>query len=218
MIAILVPVLGRPKRVAPLLKSIAEATSIDHTILFLTDSEDLEEREAIHAAGAGDSEIACGGSYAKKINLGLSSTSEPLIFFAADDLHFHPGWAEAAIAKLEDGIGVVGTNDLGNPRVIAGETATHSLITRAYAALGAIDGGPLLHEGYTHNFVDTELVETARARHAFAFAADSHVEHLHPYWGKGDADETYSRGEHYFHVDRSRYRRRRQLWETSRSA
>lgn len=120
------------------------------------------------------------------------------------------------MARLEDTtVGVVGTNDLGNPRVIAGKTATHSLVTRAYVGEhGTVDEpGKVLHEGYQHNFCDTEFVETAKRRGAWAFAGDSVVEHLHPHWSKGDDDETYRRGQAGFEVDRRLHARRRRLWQ-----
>jgi hypothetical protein len=110
-------------------------------------------------------------------------------------------------------MGVVGTNDLGNQRVIVGEHATHSLVSRAYIARGSIDDpSRLLHEGYSHCFVDDELVATARARGAWVFAHDSFVEHLHPAWGKGPADPTYAAGARSFAHDRRLHRARSVLW------
>lgn len=211
-LVILVPVLARPHRVEGLLDSIRSATtSCEVRVLFLTDPGDQAERDAVRAAAA--PELPCGGSYAQKINAGISATTEALIFLGADDLRFHPGWFEAAIAKVRGTIGVVGTNDLGNERVIRGEHATHSLVARSYTRQGAIDGPALLHEGYRHNFCDQEFVETARHRRAFAFASDSHVEHLHPHWGKADDDPTYAKGQVTFRLDRKTYHARRQLWK-----
>lgn len=210
-VAILVPVLRRPQRVASLLRSIGEATPQPHRVLFIADPDDATELAAIAKCGADC--IAPGGSYAHKINCGAQTTTEPLIFVAADDLGFKPGWLEAAEAMLTEGIGVVGTNDLGSPRVMAGEHATHSLVTREYAAQGTIDdSSKLLHEGYHHNFVDDELVATAKHRGAFAFAADSHVEHFHPFWDKGEMDEIYQLGQAQFRFDRRHFLRRQHLW------
>ena len=125
-----------------------------------------------------------------------------------------PGWLSAALARLAPGIGVVGTNDLGSPRVMAGEHATHSLVTRSYAdEFGTIDEpGKVLHEGYVHEFVDDELVATARFRSAWAFAVDSHVEHLHPCWGKAPMDRLYAGQSERIRAGRKLYDRRRHLW------
>jgi hypothetical protein len=97
-------------------------------VLFVSDPDDVEEQEAIRAEGA--EMLIVRGNYAKKINRAIEETDEPLIFQGADDLRFHPGWLEAAKAKLKPGIGVVGTNDLNSKRVLAGTHATHALITR----------------------------------------------------------------------------------------
>lgn len=183
-LVILVPMLGRAHRVAPLLESI-DATC-KARVLFLVTPGDTAVHEAVDRAGRERLEVAKlpRGDYARKINAGYRATTEPLLFLAACDLRFHPGWYEAAIAKLTRGIGVVGTNDLGSPRVIAGTHSTHSLVVREYAdRYGTIDGpGEILYEGYPHEYVDDELVGTAKSRGMWATAVDSHVEHLHPNW------------------------------------
>lgn len=218
--AILVPVLRRPHRVAPLLESIEAATPEPHRVLFVASPEDEVELRALEQAGA-DRLVTTWpggtrGDYARKINAGYQATEEPLLFLAADDLHFHPGWLERACERLGDpAVGVVGTNDLGNPRVLAGKTATHSLVTRAYIdERGTVDEqGKVLHEGYPHEYVDTEFVETAKRRGAWAFAADSIVEHLHPHWGKAPTDELYDAHAERMAAGAQLYRRRRRLWQ-----
>lgn len=154
------------------------------------------------------------GDYARKMNHGVRVTTEPLLFLGADDIDFHPGWFEAACARLTPGVGVVGTNDLGNPRVISGEHATHVLVTRAYVERhGTIDEpGKVCHEGYPHEFVDDELVATAKARGAWAFAADSIVEHLHPSWGKAPTDPLYDGQRRRLVQGRRVFERRKRLW------
>lgn len=217
-LAVLVPMLGRPHRVAPLLESVTAATPEPHRVLFLLTPDDLEVHDAVARAGGEHLEVPwrSHGDYARKINAGVSATTEPLVFCGADDLAFHPGWLERAVERLAAGIGVVGTNDLGNPRVMRGEHATHSLVTRAYAELGTIDEpGKLLHEGYPHEYVDDEMVGTAKHRGAWAFAADSIVEHLHPHWGKAPTDELYDAQAQRMRAGRRLYQQRRRLW-TSR--
>jgi hypothetical protein len=186
-IAILVPMLGRPHRVVPLLDSI-RATTPHARVLFVVSPGDADVHAQIDAAGEERMTVDYqpAGDYARKVNTGYRHTVEPLLFLAADDLKFHPCWYEQATSRLDHGIGVVGTNDLGSPRVMAGEHSTHSLVTRDYAdKYGTIDGpGQILFEGYVHEFVDDELVGTAKHRRAFSFAFFSHVEHLHGNWGK----------------------------------
>lgn len=209
-LVVLVPVLARPHRVEPLLENIA-ATTPDARVLFIADPDDLDEQRAIHTAGA--DLLLIPGTYAQKINAGCRATREPLIFQAADDLLFHDEWLQRACERLSDTVQVVGTNDLGNRRVTSGGHATHNLIDRRYLPRGTVDDpSVLLHEGYHHNFVDDEFVQTAQRRQAWAFAEDSIVEHLHPNWGKADMDNTYEKGFGTFRLDRKRFTRRRALW------
>jgi glycosyltransferase involved in cell wall biosynthesis len=209
-LVIIVPVLRRPQNVRPLLASIRQTTP-GARVLFVCDPDDDAEQRAIEAEGA--EMLIVDGNYAKKINRAVEETSEPLLFLGADDLRFHPGWLEAAKARLTEGIGVVGTNDMCSDRVMAGEHSTHSLVTRDYAELGTIDDPTrLLHEGYKHEFVDDEFVETAVRRNAFAHAADSLVEHLHPVAGKAAIDELYAKAFRRELRGRLTYMRRRRLW------
>jgi hypothetical protein len=214
-LCILVPVLGRPHRVGPLLESI-EAATPEAEVLFLLDPDDDAERRAINEAESGEIWVgiqAPGGNYAAKINNGARSTPRPLLFTGADDLNFHAGWLEHALAALTDGIGVVGTNDLCNPRVIGGEHATHFLMTREYAERPCIDGSPgPLFEGYLHEYVDNELIETAKHRGAYAHADDAIVEHLHPMAGKAPMDELYEQIGARMKQGLRIYRKRQHLW------
>ena len=214
-VVVLVPMLGRPHRVEPMLGTL-RTTAPDARPLFLVSPNDHAVHQAIDAAGAERLTVdgPHPGDYARKINQGYRLCVEPLLFTGACDIRFHPGWFEAATAELVDGIGVVGTNDLGSARVMAGRHSTHSLVTRDYVErFGTIDEvGVVLHEGYPHEFVDDELVQTAISRDAFAFAVDSHVEHLHPSWGKAPSDELYERTPVRMAHGRRLYRRRRQLW------
>lgn len=219
-VAILVPVLGRPHRVAPLLESIEAATPEPHRVMFLTSRDDDATVAAITAAGGTHQSIDDPGTYVRKVNAGFAAADEDVFFAAADDLDFHPGWYPAAVAKLVDGIEVVGTNDLGNPRVVAGRHATHNLFTRRYIedAGGTVDHtGQVLHEHYRHWYCDDEFVGTAQARGVWAFAADSVVEHLHPEFGKADTDATYELGRAHNAEDRRRFRSRRHLWARARA-
>lgn len=212
-VAVLVPMLGRAPLVARLRESIV--STCDARIVWLVTPSDsvIATVESL-----GDDVISVprkpAGDYARKINTGYRATTEPLLMLAAIDVVFRPGWLEAAVAELRPGIGVVGTNDLGSPRVMAGEHATHSLVTREYAdRFGTIDRpGEILHEGYPHEWVDDELVGTAKKRGAWAFAHGSHVEHLHPNWGKAPTDLLYAQQRQRMRKGANLYVRRRRLW------
>jgi hypothetical protein len=210
-LVILVPVLGRPQNVAPLMDSIEESTPGART-LFLCDTDDDAELEAIEADGRGRWDV-CGGSYAAKINRGIVLTSEPLIFIGADDLRFQPGWLEAARGQIVAADAqVVGVNDLIE-RPHRPQHATHFLVTRDYATRGQMDGEKgLLCERYTHSCVDDELIATATKRGVYAYAADSHVEHLHPIAKTAPMDDTYRRSLATVTPDRRIFRKRSPLW------
>ena len=137
------------------------------------------------------------------------------LFIGADDLEFHEGWDKEAL-KIHrlTGAQVIGTNDLCNPRVIAGQHATHFLVHSSYLNRGTLDRtGELMSEAYLHSYVDDEIRLTASARGLYAHAELSHVEHLHPISGKTQWDETYERGSggENFEIDAATFRKRMQM-------
>lgn len=207
MLAILIPVLGRPHRVEPLLKAIRDSTLQPHRVLFIADPDDDLEHAAIEAAGGWM--ITPGGTYAQKINAGVRMTLEPWVLLGADDAEPRPGWFEAA---MRTGAEVTGLNDL-IPRPSRPGHATHFLLTRHAATQPCADGsrGPL-YEGYAHWRTDDELIATARHRGVYAYAPDAVVEHVaHPMIGGAD-DETYRKGRSMARMDGKQFARRQHLW------
>lgn len=142
--------------------------------------------------------MATMGTFAQKANRGYRISDEPWLFVVGDDVRFHPGWLDHAMSKAgESTRSVIGTNDLGNPRVMSGEHATHFFVLRRYVdEQGASFDGPgvLCHEGYRHWYVDDEIIELAKRRGQFAPCLDAVVEHLHPLFGKGEPDDVYRIG------------------------
>lgn len=215
MIAILVPVLGRPHQIAPLLKNIDEMTVSDHRTIFICSPGDDAATEACLATDAETIVVPFApgdGDFARKINLAYHSCSEPWLFQGATDLRFHRSWDIKALRVAAAArVGVVGTNDLGNPAVVRGRTATHILFSRAYIDTwgGTIDDtGTVFSEVYSHQFVDTEFVELASARGQFRSCRMSVVEHLHPSWKKAEDDATYRKGVRDFAADGLLFRER----------
>lgn len=197
MIDILIPVLGRPHLVAPLLENIAAATDVPYRVLFLCSVGDDEEIRAVEDAGAEyrllDNPPAS-GQYAKKINLGFRETENEWLFLVADDVRFYPQWASIA---LRHDVSVISVNERHNSMVRQGLLAVHPLVKRTYIEEcgGSLDGpGTIYHEGYSHNFVDCELSVIARARKEFVFERRSIVQHMHPGFGRGEHDYTYEVG------------------------
>lgn len=226
-VSVLAPVLGRPERALPLVESLAASVThpvFDAAVLFLCSPGDVDQIAACMMTGAETIVVnwdAGSGDYARKINHGADRAAYgydnpgDFVLLGADDLMFHRGWLEAAlIVQLDTGACVIGTNDLGNRSVMNGSTSTHPLVHVNYIDEGLADGTPgLMFEGYDHNFVDTEFIETAKSRGTFAPALLSHVEHLHPFWGKGITDATYAKGAALLAEDRKLHRSRAHLWE-----
>jgi hypothetical protein len=225
-IMVVVPVLGRAKAIRPLIESLRASSSESWYLLFLCSPGDatVEECES-HTRDEKNMQTwivtwtpEVGGDWARKINYAATQTyvgEDGFYLLGATDLRFHPGWDRAALRVAEEtGVGVIGTNDLGNATVMRGHHSTHPLVRGDYAReWGTIDEkGKILHEGYLHQWVDTELCETAMARGQWAFAADSRVEHLHPFWHKGEMDDTYKKALSTTHEDHRLYGKRRRLW------
>lgn len=209
-VAIIVPVLARPKNVKPLLESIRATTTVPYRVLFVSDPGDVAEQDAI--AREGGWMLSPGGTYASKINAGVEATDESHVLFGADDLVFHRGWFEAAQAAMSNGVQVVGLNDC-IPRLHRPEHATHFLLTRAAATLPCIDGtrGPLC-ERYGHWRTDDELIATATKRGMYAYAKHAIVEHRHPMTGAVPDDATYQKGRSTARRDATIFMRRSRLW------
>lgn len=208
--AVIVPTLGRPQNADPFMTSLRASTGLA-TAYAVCDADDPQSVEAWSAAGAQvivDNAV----TFARKVNLGYAKTSEPWLFLVGDDVRFHAAWLDHAqhVADVLQA-DVVGTNDLGNPRVMRGEHATHMLIRRSYvdAVGGSWDGpGVVAHEGYRHWSVDDELVTAAKQRGVWQMALGSVVEHNHPLWGKGKDDPTYRIGPAHAEADRALFESR----------
>ncbi len=211
---VIVPVLGRPQNAEPFMRSLRATTGLA-TVYAIAGPENTAEAhqatvEAWKTAGA---EVITGPgvTFAEKVNRGYRATSGPWLFVVGDDVRFHPGWLDHAQAVASDRYHVIGTNDLGNPRVTSGDHATHFLVRRSYVdEVGASWDGPgvVAHEGYRHWFVDDEIVNTAKQRGVWAMALGSRVEHLHPAWGKGKRDEVYDLGTKEADRDRALFEKR----------
>jgi hypothetical protein len=202
VIDIVIPVLARPQNAEKVVNSIVGATSVEFTLTFVCSKGDEAEIDAVEATGEEFSIVpwpAGPGDGAMKWNSGYRYGSHPYVFLGADDLEFEPGWDEQALIVAErSNAGVIGTNDDANPLVKRGLHSTHSLVSRRYIdeVGGTFHDGPRIvyHEGYHHQWVDTELVAAAKQRGEWAFAHRSVVRHLHPYFNKATRmDSTYAK-------------------------
>lgn len=198
-IDILVPVLGRPHNVHPLLESL-KVTKEPYAVYFICSPGDTAQIEACLRSGQQTWIVHWEpgkADFARKINWAFDRTHSQWLFQGADDIRFHAGWDAAAlrIARTKSAQ-VIGTNDLHNPQVRRAMQSTHTLFARSYIEEqgGTHDGtGKVFCERYDHQYVDLEFCETAKRRGVWAFAKQSIVEHLHPHWGLAPDDATYEK-------------------------
>lgn len=205
--AVIVPVMHRPHHAEPFMESLRASTD-DAKVYAVCDVADNDAIDAWDAAGAQimfPSGMSSPGTFAEKVNAAYRFTAEPWLFLVGSDVRFHDGWLKQAYAVAwATGACVVGTNDLGNKLVMAGEHGTHLLIRRDYVdEIGASWDGPgvVCHEGYRHWYVDDEIVTAAKQREVWAPALMSVVEHLHPVFLKAKHDDVYAYGQSFKEQD-----------------
>ncbi len=212
-LAILIPTYNRPFKIDPLTANALDTTP-EARIYFICEEDDAESIRTVEANKYAQLIInSRTPSYSGAINTGVLETNEPFIFAGADDINFKPGWFLFAKDMIQGNIKVVGTNDMGNPEVLAGSHATHYLVERSYAFNGVADSpGLMLFEGYDHNWTDKEFILTAQHRNAYAHCHEAIVEHHHWAWGKASMDNTYNRGVQSESSDRTTFLSRQHLW------
>jgi glycosyltransferase involved in cell wall biosynthesis len=206
-VAVIVPVLRRPQNAEPFMRSLRASTGLARVYAVCSEDSDAEAWAKAGATVVRTDKI----SFAEKVNAAYPHTSEPWIFLVGDDVRFHAGWLDHVQQTARNsGAQVVGTNDLGNPRVMAGEHATHMAIARDYIDMvGASWDGPGIVCGpYRHWYVDDEIVTVAKQRGVWAPSLGAIVEHLHPIWGKAEQDDTYVRGQRWAERDKATFTKR----------
>lgn len=172
-VAVLVPT-DRPDGAEVLMQTLRASTGLA-TAYALVSAED-ETAAAWRAAGA--EVIVEPGWWSQRVNRALGQVEEPWIFLTNDDVKFHPGWFDQAVAVSVDRCyRVIGVNDFVTPVVQAGEHAFSVLVDREYAVTegASWDGPGLAHEGYRYWFLD-EIVAAAKQRGVWAMALGSTVE------------------------------------------
>jgi hypothetical protein len=203
--AVIVPTM-RPQNAAPFMSSLL-ACGEPATVYAITDSDTVAAWREAGAQVLVDDAV----SFAQRVNVGYRHTDEPWLFLVGDDVQFRRRWLTNARLVASRRWHVVGTNDLANPRVLAGEHATHLLVRRSYVdEVGASWDGPkvVAHEGYRHWFVDDEIVAAAKLRGVWTMARSSVVEHMHPLVGKSELDDVYEIGTRHAESDQELFESR----------
>lgn len=216
-IDIIVPTYGRPDRIERVRENIHQSTYWPHRITFVAEPHDTDTIAALERSHERFILNERTPNYAGAINTAVLATDSPLVFLGADDLNFHESWDLAATRVLEPQFPVIGTNDLGNPYVLAGTHSTHSLVdvSYVYEVGGTLTDGPgvCLPECYAHDWTDTEFIGVAKARVRFRPCLESVVEHLHWVFGKSERDATYDKNARAQAEGEALYVQRKQAWD-----
>lgn len=223
-IDIIVPTLGRAEKLRPLVFNIINVTpGWQWTVRFVLDEDDAAshfEVDALadNALGAVVEKVVCDGTYPVKVNAGVRASLAQFVCLSGDDAVWHPGWNTAALKAFKPGVHVVGTRDL-TPSSADGTHSTQPIARRSYLVEsgGAWDEpGVTYHEGYHHNFCETELCALAQHRGVWAFEPASVIEHRHPDWGTAEEDDTYKKGARVgWQEDAALFALRRSQWSRS---
>ncbi len=245
MITVLVPVLNRPDNVQPLINSFLANSRSTSSMLFIVQVDDSAEIDALVDALPDNFDSPTQVSYcvvpsaitrwSQKLNAAhrlledmpppndRSLWRDAWYLLGADDLAFHKGWdnnKNLDVLMHTPSVGVIGTNDLSNPAVIAGQHSTHPLMRVSYVRDQGIEEAinVIAPECYHHNYVDNELIGIALKRKAYAHCHESIVEHMHFLYNKGKIDSTYRLGSESarYHRDGLLFRQRAAiyLWPT----
>jgi hypothetical protein len=210
---IYIPTYGRADKLPGVLANINENTSSPHEVVFIVEEDDIHTMNKVFNL----SRFVINKrskTYAGAINSAWEEMQSEYFFAGADDLDFKPGWLEEAMKCMDETHRVIGTQDLHNPEVLAGEHATHYLIAGSYIKekTGTIDQTyPVLYE-YDHNWTDREFIGTAKFRGEFKMCPTSVVEHLHFSFGLSHMDATYEKTRKHITEDQRLYEERRGLW------
>ncbi len=209
MIAVVIPTYHRPQALEGVVKNVHEATSIKHTIYFVSEPDDQATIDEVKRLKQKLIINKFPGTHTGAANTAYLETTEPFFMIANDDFTFHKGWDISAIKAIE-GFGVCGVNDGTNQNFTA-----ITLVRRSYIEKqsGAVDQENILyHPGYHHNYVDTEFSQTAKSRGQFTSCPESLVEHRHYSFGKSPMDETYKKTLIGVNSDQALYESRKHLW------
>lgn len=212
MIDIIIPTLNRSERLAELSRNIHENTTVKHRITYVVEPEDTASIDAATACSERVIVSEDPGNHTGAANTGYRQTDYPFLIVANDDFVFKPNWDTEALKVMDTGADVVGLNDDGG----GDRCVTIFLIRRKYIEeqSGCMDTpNVVFYPGYYHQYVDNELYETAIKRNVFAKCPSSHIEHMHPGFGKGQKDSTYSKADSHTQQDQKTYQSRRHLWE-----
>jgi glycosyltransferase involved in cell wall biosynthesis len=214
MISVILPTRGRPAQAVACVKRLFETTlGYDVECVIVVDRADAETLNALTALA--DLPVVIHkmpGEFStapEKYNAGLAvaraDTGKDWLVSGADDLYWHDGWLDAALAHENDGF--IG---LWDGHTDPSDCATHAMVTREF--IEQVTFGYMAFPWYGAWYSDLEVRDlTRRAGRRYVVAKDAVVEHRHPTFGNAPTDETYLAGKKFHNADRRQYWRRKRL-------
>lgn len=210
-IALLCPTLKRPKALQPLVDNIKATTTMPFQIYFGLEPDDTEGIEAAKATGYPVVMNKYEPGYSNTIQSLYEASTEPFFVHINDDFQFLPNWHVAGMANFDNpDIMVVGISE----REHSSLSAT-SIFRRTYIETmsGVIDMPNRVFYPYGHNYQDTEMTLTAKARGVWAGASEPAILHQHPGIIGGPKDYTYQKNDAMVAADEQLFNSRKHLWE-----
>lgn len=185
MISVLLPTTGRPDRAEACIRNLRD-TAPDVEIVCAVD---CDPESATRLAPLVDKLLVANFYRGNAVwNDCLREATGELIVFAADDLKWHDGWLEAALAAHEEHPeSLIGFND-GH---WGEELSTHYLMPRNFIC--EVLGGVVAWAHYKHSFNDAEVNDRARAADRYFWCKEARVTHEHWLFGGRERDETDTR-------------------------
>lgn len=210
MIDILIPTYHRGEKLRELHHNITDTTTESFMVYYIAETGDT----TLPDINTWEKCLAMRGEYgspSKAVNKAFKASRNPYFIFANDDFKFTPEWDAKALEKMSDGVSVVAIND-GDPRGTP-QWGTITLSRRSYVNDygGTEKKGEVFHEGYIHNYVDTEYWHRAEARGVTAIAPDAVIIHQHPAFGFKADDTHRKQGDSMAH-DSALFSVRRRQW------
>jgi len=209
--AILIPSLGRAQYVKRVVANVDANTPEPHEQLWCYSGEEYETEACTSDVKRIRDDDDPDKRYVTRMNKlarWAVELSFDFIFFGSDDVIHHPFWLRYALKVFDEveNAQVVVVNDLRNPN------GTQAVVRTSYLPLAVFDDPTAaFHDGYQHNFADTEMFLTAAERGVIYRSMDSHVEHLHPlHKGSNQRkwDQTYADAQSQWNIDAALFHER----------
>jgi len=186
-VSILLPSIGREKRLKQLLHDIEqEVADVGAEIVLVFDESerglynDLEDRYTVFYTDT--------VGYWRCLNIAMYIAVHETILWTADDIKPQRGWLKAGLAcfrsRFPNGLGMVCMNDL----LVYDQTCGHAITTKKF--MGVIFEDSKFPDDFEHLYLDTMVCNRAKELNRYHFCIEAITEHIHYKSGKIEQDKT----------------------------